>query len=478
MPEQPTGGPRTITQERGLRMRTLGVVFGVAVIPLLVVVTSDMIDASVGLRLARSVEVAVEEAAAGEPGSAAYDAGVWLRSVTPSGVDFEVDHESRSTMVRQLSDLWLGAEAVDLGVWDAHQPEPGARDVVQRARVEGRASRCGMYEAGALQVCEAALRTDSGTVWVAQKAARRGVTALSDVRWQMLRMSFIMLAVALAAGWWLGRRWSGPIEVLRQEALSRTARPLSAPPLHLEKMGEFTDLAEAFNVLLAAVRERAGQNEAFVADLAHEMKNPVAAIRAAAESIEGAGDISSERGQRYARILDDSSRRLDALVTRLLELARAEAGLAAEAREAIRLDELVQGVVDDISADPRYAHLSVVVQAEAVMVTVAVGGVESAVRNLVDNACSFAKAEVWVVVERRSREARVVVTDDGTGIAPEVLPRVFDRFFTTRGERRGTGLGLALVRAIAEAHGGEVGAESPAGARLWIVLPTHGHSVA
>ena len=71
----------------------------------------------------------------------------------------------------------------------------------------------------------------------------------------------------------------------------------------------------------------------------------------------------------------------------------------------------------------------------------------------------------------------MVVTDDGPGMAAEVLPRVFDRFFTTRGERQGTGLGLALVRAIVEAHGGEVGAESPGGARLWIALPLRSHSV-
>jgi two-component system sensor histidine kinase ChvG len=94
-------------------------------------------------------------------------------------------------------------------------------------------------------------------------------------------------------------------------------------------------------------------------------------------------------------------------------------------------------------------------------------------RNLLDNALSFARTRVCIEVGRAGDEAEVVVSDDGPGIAPEDMPRVFDRFFTTRGDRRGTGLGLSLARAVVEAHGGTIRAESPpqGGARFVVRLP-------
>jgi two-component system sensor histidine kinase ChvG len=96
-------------------------------------------------------------------------------------------------------------------------------------------------------------------------------------------------------------------------------------------------------------------------------------------------------------------------------------------------------------------------------------------RNLLDNALAFSgdAGHVRLEVAREDRFARIVVSDEGPGILQEHLPRVFDRFFTTRGDRRGTGLGLALARAIVEAHGGTISAESPpeGGARFTVRLP-------
>jgi two-component system sensor histidine kinase ChvG len=99
--------------------------------------------------------------------------------------------------------------------------------------------------------------------------------------------------------------------------------------------------------------------------------------------------------------------------------------------------------------------------------------IESVLRNLLDNALSFARARVCIEVGSEGDEAEVIVSDDGPGIPPADMPRVFDRFFTTRGDRRGTGLGLALARAVVEAHGGTLRAEAPpeGGARFVVRLP-------
>jgi two-component system sensor histidine kinase ChvG len=239
---------------------------------------------------------------------------------------------------------------------------------------------------------------------------------------------------------------------------------------------EVGDLALAFNALLDALAERSRSNEAFVADLAHEFKNPVAAIRACAERLGSEEKLDETRAKRLAEVLSQSSRRLDALVTQFLELARAEAGLPNEGREDVDVAALARGIVDGARGDARFG--SVTFEVRAPETTRTVRGVahrlEAALRNLVDNAASFAGegGRVTVEVAESDGAIEVAVSDSGPGIAADDLPRVFDRFFTKREREGGTGLGLALTRAVVQAHGGTVRAESPpkSGARFVVRL--------
>ena len=166
-----------------------------------------------------------------------------------------------------------------------------------------------------------------------------------------------------------------------------------------------------------------------------------------------------------SRILTDSSSRLDVLVSRFLELARAESGLTGEQRGRLDLGELVRGVVGTFAGDDRHATVRFEVETLPVPVTAVSERIETALRNIIENAVSFAGREgvVKVRLVREGRDARIDVTDSGPGIAPEDLPRIFDRFFTRRPVGKGTGLGLALVKAIVEAHGGRVAASSVKG---------------
>jgi len=241
--------------------------------------------------------------------------------------------------------------------------------------------------------------------------------------------------------------------------------PVTALPVAVDRVDEVGDLATAFNTLFGAVAERSQANEAFVADLAHEMKNPVAAIRAVAESLEGSEPPDEARAKRLARILADSSRRLDALVTQLLELARAEAGLPAEAREAVDLAALVEAVAEAMRADERWSQTRLDVETSPGAVHGVPGRLETVFRNLLENAARYAGPDGYVKLEMVSSNARIVISisDDGPGISPEDLPRVFDRFFTRRLDQDGTGLGLALARAVVEAHGGHIEATSSPG---------------
>lgn len=214
-----------------------------------------------------------------------------------------------------------------------------------------------------------------------------------------------------------------------------------------------------------------------MADLVHEFKNPVAAVRVAAEAL-SEGPIDEARARRLGRVLVDSSARLDALVSQFLELARAEAGLASDERSEVDLSALARGIIASIRA----RHEGVVFHVEAPDEATLFGvshGLNTLLRNLIENAASFALpvdgGPPHVVVEIAARPEQVVlrVTDSGPGIPSEDLDRVFLRFFTTRGRSRGTGLGLALVRATAQAHGGAVSVTSDPGhgATFEVALP-------
>lgn len=261
------------------------------------------------------------------------------------------------------------------------------------------------------------------------------------------------LVVAAVLGWWLGWRMVLPLERLRDQVRDKAILASAQPDLDLQRGDEFDELAEAINNLLRQLQERAEGNERFAADIAHEIKNQLAAVRAVGEVL-ASGAPDAPRSQRLGRVLADSSRRLDALTSELLDLARIEAGLAGEHRERFDLAVLTQALVEAIAQDERWAgKLEVRCDAESAEVLGVSQRIEAALRNLLVNACSFAAGRVDVEVRCVAGRVRVRVQDDGAGVPSADRPKVFQRFFTTR-PGAGTGLGLALVRAVAEAHGG------------------------
>lgn len=470
---------------QSLRARAFLVVLAVLVTPIAFASASRFFEVGLGETMLFEVRAGAAEtrevikAAGADPDMAALAAAVdriaerhkvRIRVVEPGGrVEVDVDHEaSRGALWHTATRIWYGANAVpSLRAFDATLgPLPGRAEVGE-ARARGSSADC-RTAAGAEQVvCHAVVKvTGDGTapdrIVYVQDSSPRSIGAFQDLSGGLVRLTLLILPVALVLGWWLGWRVVRPIEQLRGELLARAAVAAPGAGIELKSGDEFGDLATAFNALLAALHERAKANEGFVADLAHEFKNPVAAIRACSEALSD-GNVDQTKAARVAGVLRDSSRRLDILLTQFLDLARAEAGMPQEVRGALDLDELLRGIVASMRGDERWAGVKLeVFPSGDAKVTGVSGRLESAFRNVLENAASFAAPTGTVEVRLRAERdfVRVVIKDDGPGILPDDLPRVFDRFFTTRRSERGTGLGLALVRAVVEAHGGTVRALS------------------
>lgn len=402
-----------------------------------------------------------------------------IRIVTEGGQPvLDVDHTITSDFAFRLSELLYGPVAHGVATLEGAWGPLNLRPESTTAEVRGESAR--FAPGGNLLVHAVAQKHRSPTseplLFHVQSQSRRSVLPERVQRNQLLKLLSATLASALLIGWALNRRLLNPLERLRLEVLARAKEAVPQAGIDLGRSDELGDLADAFNTLVTALAERTKANEAFLNDLAHEMKNPVAAVRTCAELI-AQGGLTAQRVEKLTGVLLQSSTQLDKLVTQFLDLARAEAGLPREPRESLPLGALLSGIQARLAADPRFFTVAWRLHGldQAVTVLGVPALLERAFSNLLLNALSFAGEGGWVELglEVQGATANVSVHDSGPGIEPEHLPHLFERFFTTRHEQNGTGLGLALTRAIIEAHSGRVAVTSPAGggARFVISLP-------
>ncbi|NUP07813.1 MAG: HAMP domain-containing histidine kinase [Polyangiaceae bacterium] len=459
-----------------LRVRVIVVALVVAIAPVLVVAGSGLLERNIGADMRARLEAnAVEAAMLLDDGGAiesevadsqARTHSIRLRIVASGTVVGDADFDRGADSLHQVGQLFFGPDgAPTLAEFDATLGPLEERPEVLDASAGRPVSGCRTSPGGKLLVCHAVVQRPEGTVIYAQESSRRAVRALYDLRYQLLRLTVAMTPIAIALALLLGRGIVKPIRALAGQARARAEDP--RPMARLDEVGdaEIRELARSFNELLERLDERQRQNETFTADLVHEIKNPLATVRAAADAIEG-GKLDGARAARLARSLRAAGSRLDAIVTQFLELARAEGGLSAEERTDVDVAALARTIAEASSAAREDVVLDIASAPEPVVVRGVVHSLDAAIRNLVENAFSFAGPRdgrapfVAVAVVADEGWATIRVEDSGPGIPEAELSRVFERFFTSRGRGRGTGLGLALVKATVEAHGGTVTATS------------------
>jgi heavy metal sensor kinase len=296
----------------------------------------------------------------------------------------------------------------------------------------------------------------------------------------------LALAGALGGGYLMARAALAPVDrmaaVADEITATRLDRRLEVP---LNPDDELGRLARTLNGMISRLERSFGEVRRFTADAAHELRTPLAVMRNAAEvALRAPRDA-----EQYRTVLEDLLEEIEwlsRLAEQLLFLCRGDAGLVPQVRQAVPLDALVSEVADALRVVAGQKCQTIRVDLAAPCPCPVTGDPPQLRRllfNLLDNAIKYTPAGGTIAVHTQCQGAqvRVVIADDGEGIAAEHLPHLFDRFYRVDPARErerettgGTGLGLAICRSIVEAHGGTIGVESTPGqgTQVAFTLPT------
>ncbi len=268
--------------------------------------------------------------------------------------------------------------------------------------------------------------------------------------------------LATLGGWWLMRRALAPVAALTQAAERINDRTLSQPLPRSGNGDELDRLAEVLNAMTGRLHDSFKRIREFTLHASHELKTPLTILRGEAETELDGESLSAEERERTTSRLEEF-RRLSRIVDGLTLLAKADAGLIKLAAEPVRLDELVREVFADAQILAQTSGLELKL---AACERGTVRGDRSRLRqlllNLADNAVKYnaPQGRITMGLLHANGGVEFVITNTGPGIPPEVLPRVFDRFY--RGDPahasdvEGCGLGLSIAQWIVSAHGGKI----------------------
>ena len=339
----------------------------------------------------------------------------------------------------------------------------------------------------AFRVAAVPVQLTSGPGWVYVSGSLAPVdTAIANVS-ALFAISFppVLLAVGLTV-WFAVSRSLRPVEGIRRRASAIDARDMSARVPVPAGRDEISRLAVTMNMMLDRLEMAAARQQQFVGDASHELRSPLAALRAQADVALAHPD--AETASRVLSVVRDQAQRMTVLIDDLLLLARQHEVDSRPAAEHVDLDELALVEVRRLR-ERGGGNVDVTLDAlDAARVTGSRRDLARALRNLGDNALAHARSEVTVALSTSGSVASVSVTDDGPGIPVEDRERIFERFArlddsrARDGSASGFGLGLAIARDIVEAHGGTLTVDGrpdgASGARFVLRLGLAAESVA
>lgn len=329
-------------------------------------------------------------------------------------------------------------------------------DAIERLFVQGRYWRSNTRQS---------TRSDTRVALVTPSDRKQLIVTFNSRGYYLLPL-IISIPLLLLPAWLSIRLALRPWREVSAEIAARGPKhltPLAFRPRH----EELRPLVESVNSLMHRLSESAARERNFIADAAHELRTPIAAIRINVEALQAQhrlNDHQSELLDGVLRSIDRATR----LVGQLLRLMRSNADMDVSPNEKLALDDLLQDRLAALSglAQTRGVELELVTTQRDLCVMGVREGLTSMVDNLVENATKYSPpaSVVTVRLAREGSEAVLTVTDQGPGIDPALRARVFDRFFRTPDQTQtGSGLGLAIVKSVVEKHGGQIALGAPPG---------------
>jgi two-component system sensor histidine kinase CpxA len=323
-------------------------------------------------------------------------------------------------------------------------------DLVRRARPPALYQ---LYRTGDATVARAAA---DGRYWFFYIVPRGRVGS-----WFLLPEHVFVMAVGVLLCYWLALYLTSPVRKL-EKAVERFGRGDLSARVGSSRRDELGQLARTFDRMAGRIETLLAAERRLLLDISHELRSPLARLGVAVELARSGDDANSALNR-----IQKESDRLNALVGQLLQVTRAEGDPSSLRRAPLRLDELVQQLVDDSSIEAA-AHGCELKYQKGEPVTVA-GDPEllrRAVENVIRNAIRYAPraTAVEVSLARNNGKAVVGVRDQGSGVPEDALPRLFDAFYRVEGDRDrasgGIGLGLSIARRAIELHRGSIRARN------------------
>ena len=287
------------------------------------------------------------------------------------------------------------------------------------------------------------------------------------------------LVIAGTSGWFMARRVLRPVQdIARAAKLIEVSHLNQRIPL-VGSGDEFDQLALTFNETFARLEHAVGEMKQFTGSIAHELRTPLTALRGEAEI----ALFHYESQEEFRRVLSsqlEEFQKLTRLIDQLLTLARAEAGEFHLESVPVAIDPLLKYIVETLTLLADEKGVTLVLKSDPdIVVRGDKDWLERALLNLLDNAIKYTPAGGRVTVQAAKEQStiRIDIIDTGSGIPPDALPHIFERFYRANPARdksiEGVGLGLSLVKWIIHEHGGSIEAASIPGngARFTMVLP-------
>ena len=290
-------------------------------------------------------------------------------------------------------------------------------------------------------------------------------------RLAIVKVFLVAAGVMVVLSMLLAGTIAGPVRRLPDgaERVRRRIRSRVEIPDFTRRRDEIGELSGALREMTNALYTRIEAIESFAADVAHELRNPLTSLRSAVETLPLAKSEQSRK--RLLEVIEHDVKRLDRLISDISDASRLDAELQRQEAAPVDLVKLLEALVTAAN-EVRPDNVSVTLTFEDNRSIFKVPGHDSrlgqVISNLLDNARSFSPAggKVRVICRKLKDEVEIVVDDDGPGIPPDALQKIFERFYTDRPNQsfgQNSGLGLSISKQIVEAHGGRIWAENRTG---------------